>query len=370
MEFAYKSGAPEALWKPALRPVYLFFGEEDSLKQEALDALRRHVIVEDFADFDMETLDAGASAESILAAAGQMPFGSERRLVIVKGIEPWRERGKQGEADRLAEGLERLPESACLVLIAWAGEDEARRKTAVTSKLDAAVKNTGILVACRALRGEALIDWIRARTEREGRQIDVDAATQLVDMIGGEMRSLEQEIRKLVCYVGDRETIRAQDVALLAASSPEDVMFTAVDAITRRQADRALLLLAELHRYDPRPQSVAGKLLALLARQYRMLWQARFLLEKRVAARDVRALPPDLAAELPAESSIVPLAFKASDLFSQARGYTSAEIATALERLLLCDLANKGGATEETDTFGTDPIRNLQLLALELTGAT
>ncbi|HZT43376.1 MAG TPA: DNA polymerase III subunit delta [Chthonomonadaceae bacterium] len=367
MELTYKSGAPEALWTPALQPVYLFYGEEDGLKQEALAALKRHVVA---ADFDLEELDAGATADAILAAAGQIPFGSERRLVVVTGLEQWRERGRQAEADRLAEGLERLSDSACLALVAWAGEEEARRKTAVTSKLDAAAKKLGALVACKALRGEALMDWVRERARQEGKRMDAAAAEQLVQMIGGEIRPLEQEIRKLACYVGEGETIQAQDVAVVTASSPEDVMFAAVEAITRRQTDKALTLLAELHRYDPKPQAVAGKLLALLARQYRMLWQARFLVQKRVSPRDVRALPPDLAAELPGESNITQIAFKAADLFSQARALSWEDLSFCLERLLLCDLANKGGATDETDTFSTDPVRNLQLLVLELTGAT
>src|SRR5205085_11289122 len=100
------------------------------------------------------------------------------------------------------------------------------------------------------------------------------------------------------------------------------------------------------HRYDPKPQAVAGKLLALLARQYRMLWQAKYLAERRVSPREVRSLPPDIAAELPSESSIAALAFKAADLFALARTYTWPELTRALERLLLCDLANKGGVTD------------------------
>src|SRR5258706_7540749 len=101
-----------------------------------------------------------------------------------------------------------------------------------------------------------------------------------------------------------------------------------------------------------------------------MLWQAKSLAEKRVNLRDVRALPPQLAAELPTESNIAQLAFKAGDLFTQAKNHSWADLTCALERLLLCDLANKGGVTDETGTFGADPAYNLQLLVLELTGAT
>ena len=153
-------------------------------------------------------------------------------------------------------------------------------------------------MACRGLKGDSLLAWIGERVKREGKRIDANAAEQLISTAGGEMLTLEQEISKLVCYVGERDVVTTQDVATVVASSPEDVMFTTVDAITRRQTDRALLLLAELHRYEPKPQAVAGKLMALLARQYRMLWQAKFLSEKRINPRDVRALPPELAGRI------------------------------------------------------------------------
>jgi DNA polymerase-3 subunit delta len=371
VEIVYKSGSPSALWKPELQRVYALFGEEDRLKEEAVAALIKYVVSPDFADFDLESLDAGtAGADGILSASGQVPFGSDRRLVIVKGMEQWRERAKSGEAERLAEGIARLSESACLVLVAAAEDEEERRKTAITTKLDNAIKKAGALVACRGLKGGSLLAWVGERVKREGKRIDANAAEQLVSTAGGEMLILEQEITKLVCYVGERETVTTRDVATVVASSPEDVMFTAVDAITRRQTDRALLLLAELHRYDPKPQAVAGKLMALLARQYRMLWQAKFLSEKRINPRDVRSLPPELSGELPGDGNIAQLAFKAADLFASSKNYSWTELTGALEKLLLCDLANKGGATDEIGTFGADPARNLQLLVLELTGAT
>lgn len=369
MELNFKSGHVEPLWKPTPYRVYLFFGEEDRLKEEAIAALKKRLIELDFQDFDMEEMDASAaSADAMLAAVGQAPFGSERRLVIVKGMEQWRDRAKQGEAERLAEGLTRLGETACLVLVAASEEEEARRKTAVSIKLDNAVKKSGAIVACRGLTGEALSDWILDRVKREDKRIDSEARALLMESVGHEMRPLENELAKLISYIGERQTITLKDVGQVVSSSPEDVMFTAIEAITRRQTDRALLLLMELHRYDPKAQAVAGKLLALLARQFRMLWQAKFLAEKRINPRDVRTLPSDIAGELPVEGNISQLAFKASELFAQSRNYTWSELSYALERLLVCDLANKGGVTEEADAFGSDPVGNLQLLIMELTG--
>ncbi len=369
MEITYRAGNPGALWSAGLQQVYMFHGEEDRLKEEAVAALTAHVVDADYADFDREALSADSvDASAILAAAGQAPFGSDRRLVIVNGLEAWRERGKTAEAERLTEGFARLPATCCIALIVKAGDDEGRRKTVLTIKADNAVKKLGMMVNCQALKGESLTAWVVERVRREGKRIAPDAVESLVHTVGAEMRPLEMEISKLVAYVGERDAIAARDVSLIVAASPEDVMFTAIDAICRRQPDRALLLLAELHRYDPKPQAVAGKLLALLARQYRMLWQAKFLAEQRVSPRDVRNLPPEIAAELPTESNIAQLAFKASDLFALSKTYTWPALTNAFEKLLLCDLANKGGVTDDTGSFGSDPAGNLQLLVLELTG--
>ncbi len=356
------------MWKPALSSVYLFSGEEDRLKEEAVRALITRVVSMDFREFDLEKLEASSmTADGILAAAGQLPFGSDRRVVVVTGLEQWRDRNRQSEAERLSQGLLCLGDSACLILVVGAEEEEGKRKTAVTAKLDAAVKKIGMAVTFPALKGEALFSWITVRVRQEHKRIEPEAMECLVATIGNEMRTLEHEIIKLVCYVDERETITISDVSFVVTSSPEDVVFAAVEAITKRNPNRALTLLAELHRFDPKPQAVAGKLLALLARQYRMLWQAKFLGERRVQARDIRSLPPEIAAELPAESNIAQLAFKAADLISQARTYAWTDLSRALDLLLLCDLANKGGAGEEAQAFRADPVHNLQVLVVMLT---
>ncbi len=370
MELDYENGAPEALWNPRVYPVYLFTGEEDRLKEEALTAIISRTVSADFADFDLETIDgSSAGAETILAAVSQVPFGSDYRLVLVKGMDQWRDKSKSSEVERLAEGILKLGGSSVLVLLVSAEEEEAKRKTGISVKFDNAVKKVGAIVFFRSLKGASLTRWVLQRASQEGKQIELAAVELLIQSIGNDMLPLEQEIIKLVCYAGDRETITAADVGMVTSSSPEDVVFTVIDAITRRQTDRALSLLVELHRYDPKPQAVAGKLLALLARQYRMLWQAKYLTEQKIQPRDVRSIPLEIADNLPSDGNISQLAFKAADLFSQSRTYSWTQLKQAMELLLICDLANKGGVTDDIGIFGANPASNLQLLALSLSGA-
>jgi len=53
-----------------------------------------------------------------------------------------------------------------------------------------------------------------------------------------------------------------------------------------------------------------------------------------------------------------------------ARSYSWDDLTQVMEWLLLCDLANKGNVLEAVGVFGTDPLGNLQLLVLLLTGTT
>lgn len=368
MEIEFRAGREEALWSNGSIRVYTLYGEEDRLKADAEKYLVNRLINSDYADFDLEVMNADAvSADAIVSSACQVPFGSERRVVVVKGMEQWRDRPKQSEADRLAAGILNLSRHSCLILIVGAEEDEARRKSAITARLDASVKQVGMLVSCRELKAEALSEWIQYQFELVNKRISQDGMDLLTSSVGAEMRLLDQEIYKLVNYVGDRRQVSVQDVATVVSTHAEDVMFKCVDAIGRRDSDRALLLLNELHRHDTKPQAVAGRLLSLLTRHYRLLWQAKYLASQGVAARDLRSLPERIAAELPQDPSIVQMSFRAGEYMSASEKYTYADIQWVFDRLVLCDLANKGGVTEEDVLFSTDPVSNLQLLVIQLT---
>jgi len=362
VDVIFSQGAAKALFDPVQR-VYVFYGEEDRQKDEALNLLRAAAVDAAFADFDYEVLEADTAApEQILAAAGLAPFGSPYRLVVVRGAEVYRRREKQADAERLAQGISSLGPSSCLALRVAAAEDEkSRGKTILTAKLDAAIRARGATVQCKPLTEHDLLDWLAAQARAAGKRLGEEAGLRLIQSAHGDRTALVNELEKALCYVGDGPAITLEAVEATCSYDPEDVMFKLVDAITRRDADRALRLLRELLRYDTKPQSVAGRLLALLARQYRLLWQAHELSRRRFDPGQVKNLPPDLAAELPAEGSIVGMAWKARELFATARGWDRPALAQTFELLLKCDLANKGGGEGSEDV-----VTNLEILILNL----
>lgn len=358
----WSKAAAKTLFNP-LRALYVFYGEDDVQKDEAIALLRTVVVSPDFADFDCETLDADTTTpEEILAAAGMAPFGSSHRLVIVRGAELFRKREKQSDAERLAEGVQRLGKSSCLVLRVAAAEDEkSRGKTLLTAKFDRAAYAVGAVVQCRALSEQGLQDWIEAECGAAGKRIEPAAAARLIQAAHGDRIALQGELEKAVCYIGDGKIITRASVDAVCSFDPEDVMFKLVEVISQRDPDRSLRLLHELLRYDNKPQSVAGKLLALLSRQFRFLWQAHELSRNRIDAAMIKTLPARIADELPSEGSITAMAWKARDLYALARLWDRESLVQAFEALLECDLANKGGQEGSTDV-----VTNIELLILSL----
>src|SRR5579872_3185307 len=274
MEAVWRPRAAVELFEP-IRRVYLFHGEDDPQKDDALEQLRARAVDESFLDFDYEILDADTrTPEEILAAAGMAPVGSAARLVVVRSAEVYRRRDRQSEAERLAQGIERLGQASCLALRVAAEEDEkSRGKTILSAKLDAACRAHGVTVHCRALSEQALVDWLCEVAADAGKRLPENAAQRLVQAAHGDRLALSNELEKAICISGKGPVITLEMVEMTCSYDPEDVMFRLVDSITQRDADRALRLLRELLRADPKPQSVAGRLLALLTRQYRMLVQ-------------------------------------------------------------------------------------------------
>ena len=93
---------------------YVFYGEEDYLRQFYLKELRR-ICGGPFDAFDTIVLDAEqVNADTLTDAIDSFPMGSERKLVILRDYKIWQPTGDL--KDLLPEILANLPEHICLVV--------------------------------------------------------------------------------------------------------------------------------------------------------------------------------------------------------------------------------------------------------------
>lgn len=265
--------------------------------------------------FDGSRLEMSALKEACEA----MPFLSERRLVIVRGLA-----ARPGDvAEAVSEYLPTVPPTTELVLI----EPELPTKSPLLHAAERLAKQgLAEIVRDLPLDQRSAVDWVRRRVGEAGGRIDSDAALALVGAIGAEQRVLDREIDKLVLYA-DGRSIRAEDVADLVPAADDTRVFALVDAIGSRNARAAIQAWRNLTRAGEDPH----RLLSLIARQMRLLLQASDLDPRRAggAARDL-GLPPRVAA----------------GVMAQLRNWSPLALEAVVARLVAIDRASKTGGPD------------------------
>jgi DNA polymerase-3 subunit delta len=182
--------------------------------------------------------------------------------------------------------------------------------------------------------------WIRQRALDHGGNISREAASLLAALVGSDLRSLDQEIDKLLLYA-DGRPVDAEDVRTLVSRARDTNIFALVDSVGRRQTDRALRLLHGLLDDGEAPLY----LLAMLARQVRILIQVSEL-------RDEGLSQHEIASRLKLHPYVVEKGL------AQARNFEMSQLEAAHQRLVETDWAIKTGKTED--------VLALDLLVMEL----
>ena len=349
---------------------YLFAGDDDFRKQRELDDLLKKLVAPDFADFDLEHMEGdSATADRIMAGLGIPPFASDRRVVLVK----YANKMGEDEQKKLASQLPKTPASGCLVLVTPAAEKvdgKPRKGSEVVGDLSKVVRKIGKVIRTGEERGREKADnarrFAQSIFQEAGKKIDSTTIAAFIQRVGSDFSILSTEARKLIDYSGDSEKITAQDVAKVTSETPEEKVFKMVDAISAKKPAEAMRLLDELYETGDRPESESPKVLANIARTFRLIWQAKMLLSAGVHRFTKDAVPPKLQAMLPSSPNIVDLVsrqtWQQDRLNAQAARFTRDQLIRGFESIARADSMLKG---IEGDIDDARMI--MELLVLELT---
>ncbi|MDH7481178.1 MAG: DNA polymerase III subunit delta [Armatimonadota bacterium] len=356
--------------------VCLFTGEVDARRYEAVDALINRFVDPAFAEFDLEYIDAEtSSASQILSAVSTVPFASERKVVVVQDVDCL----SADEQVKIADFLPKLSARSCLILLTSEkaiavkpksqakekastgadGEEEAPRK-GLQPKLRSAVAKYGTIVHAEKLKGEALRRAVVAEARKHGKDIQQAAAEALAYSIEGSLALMQREIEKLAIYIGDRKTITLADVERLTPRPPEDRIFPMIDAIGAGKQAQAIRLLQETLMASARPEEEVMRILAMLARHFRLLYQMAYL--KQIGLDPFSKVPDDVADMLPKEHNILETAeYARRAMAAQLRFFTMPQIMKCLKQVLATELVTKGVEGEASSRR-----LNLEILIMRL----
>lgn len=335
--------------------LYIFHGEDDFTRADALKQLRAAMGDPQFADLNTTTLDdKNLSFGALRHHADAIPFLADKRLVIVEGmlarLDPRRKAGdEEGEteeneteanADLKQQLLDYLPHLPPTTQLVFVENKKLHANNVILKYADKDKKNAQVRLFAAPGASE-LPDWVVDHTEKKGGAIDFSAANDLALYLGADLRALDNEIEKLILY-RNGELIRRQDVQFMVAPAQEQKIFDLVDALGQRKTQRALELLHDQLRHNANE----FYLLSMITRQYRILLQVRDLMARGM---NTDAIQKQLGLH----------PFVAKKMAEQARSYTVEQLENIMRQLLEMDVNLK--------TSKLEPTLALDLLVVDLT---
>jgi DNA polymerase-3 subunit delta len=215
------------------QPIYVLTGDEDFLKRQVLAALTAWVLGSEDA-FGLSTYNGeDADLVKIKDELATLPFLSPRRLVVIDHADPF----VTNYRVQLEKYVGQPATTGVLVLDV--------KSMPATTRLAKLLGDSTIV--CKAPAAARLPAWCSEWAKsKHGKTLTTPAAQLLVDLVGGDMGQLDQELGKLAVYVGQMPKIDVEDVDRLVGRSQTASAFKVFDAIGAGNPAEALALLDQL----------------------------------------------------------------------------------------------------------------------------
>jgi DNA polymerase-3 subunit delta len=277
-------------------------------------------------------------------ACDTMPFLTEQRLIIVRGLlarlmgktteggEEAASAPSQGFVDGLIAYFPELPPTTSLILIEPKAVNERSRVFKEAAKAPGAeIKKFDVP------QGAEMARWIMRRAKVSGGEFSPAGAEALATAAGDEPRLLANEIEKLLAYVNWSRPVEKADVEQLTPAAGEAEIWDLVDALGTRNAQ---LAINKYHTLLNMPSQDQFAIFGMIVRQFRLLLLVREILDNGGSTTLVM-------------QTLNQKPYPAEKLAKQARNFSISQLETIYRRLLDLDLSLKSGGSDDTTAIDT-----------------
>ncbi len=211
------------LKKNVIKNVYYIFGEDSFSIDEALNSIEKKADKYITTDFDKEVIyGENAAGADISNTCSSFPFGSDKKLVIVKEFEKVRER-------KSLQNLFNNPPEFLILVLLHNGTIQS-----FDSEFYKILIDKGFLYEAKELKGKYLISWLMDFAESKGKILSEENAQLLTDISGENRSLLEMQIEKIITFLGDEREITHKSISGLSTALKENNIFDLQNAIGKR----------------------------------------------------------------------------------------------------------------------------------------
>ena len=279
----------------ARRAGYVLIGDEAFLYEVCRRGVLKALVPDDLRDFCLHDLDLGETSIFEALDLAQTPsLMAPFQVLWLRNVKTLYGRGqKKDEFAAIDEYFRRPNPQALVIFVAdhiHLPQDVRKMDMQDKERVERIRETLGDgcgVVELQQVSEDDAVRWVMREAEAQGVSFKEDAARELVDALGAEMLTVKSELEKLLLYAGATGSgmIEVADVETMVAAAKQRSLYELTDAISLKDAPRALALLQGLlNASDGGEDSAIGHVFTL-AKTYR---QMLVLNEKQV--KDQRAI--------------------------------------------------------------------------------
>ncbi len=217
--------------------VYIFFGEEEYLKQYYYEQIKNSVTAnsdDDFAEITFDALDF--DIEVFLDEVQNISFGVTDKFIVLRNIDV--DVLAEGDRKVLISALGECSQGICILFyydnmfLADGEYDKITRR----KKMIETLSKYAMSVEFKRLPVNALVNWITKGFASHGMTVTYDAAKYLLSVCGSDMYNLKNEITKIALYAKGEQITKETIDRLVTKSLERNVFSVAEDVIYGRIA--------------------------------------------------------------------------------------------------------------------------------------
>jgi DNA polymerase-3 subunit delta len=303
--------------KEKIDKCYLLEGEDDWSKNQFIYQIKNQFLTPDSQMMNyFEFKDKDVNLAKIMDIAETLPFFVDKKIIVIKDSGYFKA-GKKEETEKLENYMKSIPDYIILII----DEKEVDKR----SKLYKTVKAQYTVQVFDFPGEDVVFDMLQKQSKLQGLTIESAILRYFLRNMPDDIGYIMGEFEKLCSYAGQKP-ITKQAIEAVCVFSLEKRVFELVKKIANRNAEGAFGIYNTLIQGKESPIGI----LVLIARQYRVMLQVKYLLKSSSPLKDIAAkvkLPYFVLKEMTAQVSL----------------YTFKELEEILQRCLETDKDIKSG---------------------------
>ncbi len=219
---------------------YILIGSELLLINNAIDAIKKRLKVNEAFDFDTFSLSEVAF-DTVAEKLYLSPLGSSRRLIILKNLEEV----DKNTLTKISQTVNKTRTSNCLIMTYLFNRNTKRQKE-TNDFLKKAFSNARLVVF--TAQKNDIHRWIQSKVNRDNLALSKSMIHYLEDEFSDDITGLKNEFEKIENYLAEAKSMNTKQLKDLTKGLYEMEKYQLIDAFLKRNPE-ALELFEKLTPY-------------------------------------------------------------------------------------------------------------------------